>query len=58
MKNKGALGLIKQFFGLTLAQAKEENSKLTADDVAQLGSAIAREQGTPVEDLKFELVPY
>ncbi len=54
----GALSLIKQFFGMSLDQMKEERSKLTQQDILQLGSAIARERGIAQEDLSFELISY
>ena len=55
---KGALVLISKYFGLTLKQAKDECEHLTAEDRAQLGSAIAREQGLTAEQCNFELVAY
>ena len=57
-KTKGALVLIKQFFGLTLLEAKAEKEKLTDLDVQQIASAIARQQGLTQEDVNFELIPY
>ena len=55
---KGSLVLIKQFFGMTMSETKAEVEKLTDVDRAQLGSAIAREQGLTQEQVSFEMVAY
>lgn len=51
-------GLIRNYFGLSGADAIREIKALSDSDKAQLGSAIAREQGLSADDLDFDLVPY
>jgi hypothetical protein len=47
--------LIRDFFAPV---TMDEMKKLTKDDMAQLGSAIAREMGLTQEQCEFELVAY
>ena len=51
----GAVKLIRDYFApITMEQMKA----LTSEDRAQLGSAIAREQGLKQEQVSFEMVEY
>ena len=54
----GCATLIKQFFGLTLQEARAELATLTEKDKIELASSIARERGIVQEDCKIELVEY
>jgi hypothetical protein len=55
---KAGLVLIARYFGLPLLEAKREAEHLTAEDKAQLASAIAREQGLTEDGVQFDLVAY
>ena len=55
---KSPLILIKQFFGLSLQDAKAEKEKMSEQDVIQLGSAIGREMGLKPEEMSFVPVEY
>jgi hypothetical protein len=50
----GAIPLVKQFFGATMAEMKD----LPVVDRNQLASAIARAEGFEQSELSFELVQY
>jgi hypothetical protein len=57
-KKKGMSSVIKEFFGMSAAQAIKEYKELTEKDKVELASAAARELGLTQDDVSFVMVAY
>lgn len=57
-KKIGMSSLIKEFFGMTAAQAVKEYRELSDIDKVQLASAAARALEIPEEECSFDFVAY
>ena len=57
-KKIGKATLIKEFFGMTAADAVREYKRLDDKDKVELASAAAREKGLTQEQCDFEMVDY